>query len=296
MAPFDADAPAGAGAGGSSAPRKPAAARHKPHASADRTTQAQRAEAPDDAGIHDADAVDADVVDAELIDAEVPRSDVLEGDVVEGDVVEGEVVDEAPPGAAGKPTAGKPAAGTAGAAGKSTWDIGEPAGEALGADSDLWDAAAAAGIPELTAVERLTIERDEYLDALRRLQADFENFRKRVRRQEEELWTRAVESLVERLLPVIDAASLALEHSGDEKDATAIAQVASLLWDTLAKEGLERVDRVGVPFEPTVHDAVAHEGAGESDAGTGPVVSAVLRPGYLLRGKVLRPAMVTVKG
>lgn len=181
------------------------------------------------------------------------------------------------------------------------------------------DAATAAGIPELSEVERLVAERDEYLDALRRLQADTENFRKRVRRQEEERSSRGVESLVERLLPVLDATDLAAEHAGDEKDATAFAQVASLLWDVLAREGLERVGEAGIPFDPNVHDAVAHvpadaadaaetagegaddqEEAGKADdeAGGPPglVVDAVLRPGFLLRGKVLRPAMVRVKG
>jgi molecular chaperone GrpE len=179
------------------------------------------------------------------------------------------------------------------------------------------DAAAAAGIPELSEVERLVAERDEYLDALRRLQADSENFRKRVRRQEEERSSRGVESLVERLLPVLDATDLAAEHAGDEKDATAFAQVASLLWDVLAREGLERVSEAGVGFDPNVHDAVAHvpadpvevgdagDAGEESEAGkadtaaAGPpglVVDAVLRPGFLLRGKVLRPAMVRVKG
>lgn len=206
------------------------------------------------------------------------------------------------------------------------------------------DAATAAGIPELNEVQRLTAERDEYLDALRRLQADFENFRKRVRRQEDERSARAVESLVERLLPVLDATDLAAEHAGDEKDATAFGHVAALLWSVLAKEGLERVDEEGVPFEPAIHDAVAHvpadtdvagetgdagengdaggtgDAGGPGDAGgqaagddaggepkaakgdevaaglPGLVVDAILRPGFLLRGKVVRPAMVRVKG
>jgi molecular chaperone GrpE len=174
-----------------------------------------------------------------------------------------------------------------------------PAADDAGEDAVERDAAAAAGIPELTEMEQLVAERDEYLDALRRLKADFDNFRKRVQRQEKDLWTRAIESLVERLLPVIDATQLAMEHAGDEKDATAFSQVASLLWDVLSKEGLERIDAAGVPFEPAVHDAVARvpdddaAADGESD---GQVVEAVLRPGFLLRGKVLRPAMVTVRG
>lgn len=164
-------------------------------------------------------------------------------------------------------------------------------------------------------------ERDEYLEALRRLQADFENFRKRTDRQLAEVRSRASESLLERLLPVLDACDLALAHlaldeaaesaaqaeggaaqpveavngSGAE-GARALGQVASLLWDILSKEGLERVDAVGVPFDPTVHDAVAHAPAGPDDDGDGAVVEQVLRAGYLLKGRVLRPAMVQVRG
>jgi molecular chaperone GrpE len=178
-------------------------------------------------------------------------------------------------------------------------DTAAVAADDAGEDGAERDAAAAAGIPELTELEQLMAERDEYLDALRRLKADFENFRKRVQRQEKDLWTRAVESLVERLLPVLDATQLAMEHAGDEKDATAFAQVSSLLWDVLSKEGLERIDAAGVPFEPAVHDAVAHvpdEDAPAGEESDGQVVEAVLRPGFLLRGKVLRPAMVTVRG
>ncbi|HTW97152.1 MAG TPA: nucleotide exchange factor GrpE [Acidimicrobiales bacterium] len=147
-------------------------------------------------------------------------------------------------------------------------------------------------------------ERDEYLDALRRLQADFENFRKRTERQLDEVRSRASESLLERLLPVVDAFDYALAHlsegSGEHEALTALVQVGGLLRDTLAKEGLERIDAVGVAFDPTVHDAVAHEapaeGGGAGGGGGGAVVDEVLRAGYLLKGRVLRPAMVKVRG
>jgi len=149
---------------------------------------------------------------------------------------------------------------------------------------------------ERTDVER---ERDEYLDALRRLQADFENYRKRVERQFEELAARGVSALVGRLLPVIDALDLAEDHLLAEApsdgvlaaDTKALVQARALLLDTLEKEGLERVGADGEPFDPTVHDAVAHaEGEG------GPIVDEVLRAGYRWRGQVLRPAMVKVRG
>jgi molecular chaperone GrpE len=170
-------------------------------------------------------------------------------------------------------------------------------------EGELLDAAAAAGLPQLSELEVALAERDEYLDALRRLQADFDNFRKRVRRQEEESSAYHVASLMERLLPVLDALELAASHAKSE-DVPVFNQVAQLLRDALAKEGLEKIDADGVPFEPTIHDAVAHvpasdddqESGGTAGAVDGPVVEEVLRTGYSVKGKVLRPAMVKVRG
>lgn len=183
----------------------------------------------------------------------------------------------------------------------------EQVGDADGQDGDeildgeLLDAAAAAGIPELSELEMVTAQRDEYLDALQRLQADFDNFRKRVRRQEEESSAYYTASLIERLLPVLDAVELAASHASAESDIAAFNQVAQLLRDTLAKEGLEKIDESGVPFRPEVHDAVAHVPASDDGADGQaeyelPVVEEVLRTGYSLKGKVLRPAMVKVRG
>lgn len=142
-------------------------------------------------------------------------------------------------------------------------------------------------------------ERDEYLDALRRLQADFENYRKRVERQFDELAARGVTALVARLLPVLDALDLAEDHllaepaldGAQAAEAKALVQARALLLDTLEKDGLERAGVAGEPFDPTVHDAVAH-----TDGDGGPVVDEVLRAGYRWRGQVLRPAMVKVRG
>ena len=155
-------------------------------------------------------------------------------------------------------------------------------------------------------------ERDEYLDMLRRVQADFENYKKRMVRQQTDLLERAAEGLVVRLLPVLDAFDLARTHLEGEgsPESKALLQAASLLSDTLAKEGLERLDDHGAPFDPTRHDAVEHqpadadadadsaddEDAAAAAAHKGPVVSEVLRPGYRYKGKVIRPAMVKVRG
>jgi molecular chaperone GrpE len=166
----------------------------------------------------------------------------------------------------------------------------------------------------LEDVAALRAERDEYLAALQRLKADFENYRKRVVRQQEEQSARAAADLVVKLLPVLDTLDLAQAHlragpgeiSGAE-EGEALSQARAQLLDTLAKEGLERVDAAGVAFDPTVHDAVAHapaeavqdEGPGDGE-GEPPkssvVVEEVMRAGYRWRGQVLRPAMVRVRG
>ena len=165
----------------------------------------------------------------------------------------------------------------------------------------------------------VTIERDEYLDSLRRLQAEFDNYRKRVAKQQTEQAQRAAVSLVDNLLPVLDALELAATHSPDPEsaDAKALAAASSLLTSVLAKEGLERIDPVGQPFDPNDHEAVGHlpadpaaegvndnvgaesgtaDGEGEDAPHVGPMVGQVMRPGYRWKGTVIRPAMVMVYG
>jgi molecular chaperone GrpE len=172
-------------------------------------------------------------------------------------------------------------------------------------------------------------QRDEFLDALRRLQADFENYRKRVGRQQEEQADRVAISVVEKILPALDALDMALLHldrltetetETDERSETngdaagiaareALTRVGTLLTGALANAGLERIDPLGESFDPNRHEAVAHMPATEERSGTtgatsdddsgsetGPTVSEVLRAGYQWKGRVLRPAMVNVEG
>jgi molecular chaperone GrpE len=132
-------------------------------------------------------------------------------------------------------------------------------------------------------------ERDDYLDALRHLQADFENYKKRMQRQQVEQVERAAESLVAKLLPVLDTTDLALAHgAGDE-----VRQISVALNEILERQGLTRIDSVPAAFDPTVHDAVSHEPVEEEGE---PEVIEVMRAGYLWNGRVLRPAMVRVRG
>ena len=135
--------------------------------------------------------------------------------------------------------------------------------------------------------------------ALQRTQADFENYRKRIARLQEEQTARASAYLVEKLLPVLDALDLAEAHLNDSLDVNesgkALRASRAMLMDILSKEGLERVDQAEVPFDPSVHDAVAHS---EGDGGDGgqTMVEEVLRSGYRWKGQGLRAAMVRVRG
>lgn len=178
------------------------------------------------------------------------------------------------PGAeADAPPAADPSSGPEGPA-----EAAGPVGDAAGLEE-----AEAAIEADLAQIAR---ERDEYLDSLKRLQADFENYRKRVAKQQADDVLRGVGRLVQDLLPVLDAADQAVAH-----DQAGGAAIRSALVGVLERAGLERLDPVDEPFDPEVHEAVAHE-AGDGGAET---VVEVLRAGYRWQGKVLRPAMVRVK-
>jgi molecular chaperone GrpE len=143
---------------------------------------------------------------------------------------------------------------------------------------------------DLSSLQR---ERDDLLDTTRRLQADFENYRKRVLREQTALVERSTEGLIEQLLPVLDSFELALINlaSGDvdEKVRKGLELVYGELMAVLERSGLERMDPLGAPFDPNEHEAVMQDdGDGE------PHVGDVLRPGWKLKSRVLRPAMVKV--
>jgi molecular chaperone GrpE len=134
--------------------------------------------------------------------------------------------------------------------------------------------------------EQIAAERDEYLDLARRVQAEFENYKRRVEQQRVEQRERAAEHLVSELLPVLDAGEAAVTQGMED-----VAAIHSQLLTTLEKLGLSSVVEVEVGFDPNIHEAVLHE-EGDGD----PVVAEVLRTGYLWNSRVLRPAMVKVRG
>jgi molecular chaperone GrpE len=135
----------------------------------------------------------------------------------------------------------------------------------------------------------------EYRDHLQRLQAEFDNFRKRTMREQTSTMERASEPIMRRLLEVLDEFDLALmaaERTPDlEQFLRGVELVYAKLRDILESEGLQRIDAEGKPFDPELHEALMHA-EGEADGEL--VVDDVFRQGYTLKGRVLRPAGVRV--
>jgi molecular chaperone GrpE len=191
------------------------------------------------------------------------------------------MADPQQPGDAGVPDEGAPADATA----ASVDDVFATIEEAFLVDGDVEDDGdVVAGLGSPTAVEA---ERDEYRDALQRVKAEFDNYRKRTAKEAAETRDRAAEALVRQLLPVLDACDAALLH-----DATDVGPISKMLLENLGKEGLEPMIPEGQAFDPELHEAVLHEAGDGGDA----VVIESLRTGYLWKGRVLRPAMVKVRG
>jgi molecular chaperone GrpE len=136
-------------------------------------------------------------------------------------------------------------------------------------------------------IDALVAERDQYRDIALRLQADFENYRKRVAAQGDAEVERATGKFAESLLPVLDACEAGFAHG-----AAGVEPIWSALMGALQRQGLEAMDLVGEPFDPAQAEAVVHE---PGDGGE-PSVADVLRTGYTWKGRVLRPAMVKVQG
>ncbi|MGH2730347.1 MAG: nucleotide exchange factor GrpE [Actinomycetota bacterium] len=151
-----------------------------------------------------------------------------------------------------------------------------PAGDG---EHDPQDAAAPRPEPE-------TREHD-YLDDLRRLQAEFDNYKKRTIKEQTAVVERATQRLIERLLAVLDDFDRALAASADG----GFELVYKQLKEVLTQEGLGEIPALGRPFDPQVHEAIESI---EDESVTEPVVKDVYRTGYLLKGKVIRPAMVVV--
>ena len=163
-----------------------------------------------------------------------------------------------------------------------------------GADAPPTPDATTVGAPS-DALAAAKAEAAEYLDHLRRLQAEFDNFRKRASKEQTRSVEMAARPIVERLLEVVDDFSMALSNSSPDAPPTegfrkGVDLVYAKLLDALRAEGLERIEAEGRPFDPNEHEALMQTGEGDAD----PVVAEVFREGYRLRGTVIRPASVRV--
>lgn len=145
---------------------------------------------------------------------------------------------------------------------------------------------------ELEAARR---ESAAHLETAQRLKAEFENYRKRVAREQEDAERRAGQRIVSEILPAIDNLERALAHAEESGEgpelASGVRMVLQQLLDVLAKEGVEPIDPKGAPFDPHAHQAVGQ--AHDPEVPDGTVVEVYLK-GYRMYGRVLRPAMVVV--
>ena len=144
-------------------------------------------------------------------------------------------------------------------------------------------------------IARLEAEAAEYRDHLLRLQAEFDNYRKRMTREQQLAAEFGALPVVDQLLGVVDDFELALIAAEAQPDHESFLRGVELVYakfiDALRAAGVEKLDPVGQPFDPEQHEALLQEGEGEGE----PVVADVLRPGYTMKGRVIRPAQVKVK-
>ena len=157
-------------------------------------------------------------------------------------------------------------------------------GEQLQETGDIREA----GDPQEPApsMDELLAQRDGYLNDLQRVTAEFANYRRKAAERQQETVAMAAAVIVEKVLPVLDACDAAVAQGADD-----VVPIRDSLFAALEKEGLAKLDDPGAPFDPTCHEAVAHE-PGEGEA----VIAEVLRAGYEWNSRVLRPAMVKVRG
>src|ERR671919_662841 len=141
-------------------------------------------------------------------------------------------------------------------------------------------------------LEQVEAERDEYLADLKRVAAEFENYRKRAVRDQESLVARAHERLVKELLPVLDDLERALEAAAEHEEAKleeGVRLVHRELKEALAKEGLVEIETNG-GFDPHVHEALLTQPSAEDEGS----ILEVIQKGYRLGDRVVRPARVVI--
>jgi molecular chaperone GrpE len=175
----------------------------------------------------------------------------------------------------------------------------EVATERADEEAEAAEAAAGAAAAEEAAIaadlDKARAEAESYLDDLRRLQADFDNYRKRTLREQTARTASASQALVTRLLPVLDNFELAVSAAEQSRDfdrmLKGVEMVLGALREVLEGEGLVKIEAEGKPFDPERHEAVIAVEHEDTEPG---MVLDIVRTGYELGGKVLRPAMVKV--
>jgi molecular chaperone GrpE len=224
---------------------------------------------PDTAEAREADEVEAGAVDDAAAEAEADEPVAEQAEEAAGDDVVTERADEDEPEAAEE--AGPATVAEAAAAASAAED-------AVGAD-----------------LAKARAEAESYLDDLRRLQADFDNYRKRTLREQTARTASASQALVARLLPVLDNFELAVSAAEQSRDfdrmLKGVEMVLGALREVLEGEGLVKIEAEGKPFDPERHEAVIAVEQEDTEPGT---ILDIVRAGYELGGKVLRPAMVRV--
>jgi molecular chaperone GrpE len=164
--------------------------------------------------------------------------------------------------------------------------------DAAGTEAEAPPGAPAGGDAELEEARRQSAA---YFEQMQRMTADFDNARKRMVKDQTRAVELASERLISQLLDIVDEFRIAMVHAEAAPEEFApylkgFELVYAKLFDTLKADGLERIDAVGKPFDPTLHEALLQTGEGDGH----PVVAEIFRDGYVFKGKVLRPAGVRV--
>ncbi len=162
-------------------------------------------------------------------------------------------------------------------------------------EADLGEEFELRGDQLMAELEAARGEVARHLDTAQRVQAEFDNYRKRMARDHADAVKRAGERIVENLLPVVDNLERAIAHAAEGGDvaelSTGVEMVLGQLRDVLAKEGVVEVDPVGQPFDALVHQAVGQKEDASVPEGT---VVEVFQKGYEMHGRTVRAAMVVV--
>ncbi len=171
--------------------------------------------------------------------------------------------------------------------------------EASESDAAEADAAAEAEAPDEDAaalkaqVERLKAALEEKDNRVKRLQADFENFRRRTSKEREELANVVTQDLLKSMLPILDNfdRAMAAEQKDNESFQKGVEMIYTQLHETLKNAGLELIDTAGQKFDPNFHQAVMRVENPELEDDT---IAQELQKGYIVKGRVIRPSMVQV--